>query len=214
MSQSPETEGSGDATKQRVLIVDDEPTLRLGFAYALSSKTTTVETAATGRHALERIAATKFDIMILDLRMPELDGLGVIEALRGEGNTLPTVLCSAALSPNAALRAIRRGVVDFLLKPVRPVDLRQVIEFILRPGRQPFPLAVQAARNGHPQEAIRILSGEPTPSRQMSCWLNVLSSIHADANHGFSDLLHQNDELEKKIRDSLTMLAFNASPVT
>lgn len=214
MSQSPDTEGPGDTTKLRVLVVDDEPTLRLGFAYALSSRTTTVETAATGRHALERIAATKFDIMILDLRMPELDGLGVIDALRGQGNNLPTVLCSAALSPHAALRAIRRGVVDFLLKPVRPVDLRQVIEFVLHPGRQPFALAMQAARNGHPQEAIRTLSGETMPSRQMSSWLNVLKSIHADANHGHSSQLRQDDELEERVRDSLPLLAFNASPVT
>lgn len=214
MSQSPETRGPGDATKLRVLVVDDEPTLRLGFAYALSSRTVTVETAATGRHALERIAATDFDIMILDLRMPELDGLGVIDALRGQGNNLPIVLCSAALSPNAAVRAIRRGVVDFLLKPVRPVDLRQVIEFVLHPGRQPFPQAMQAARNGRPHETIQILSGETTPSRQMSSWLNVLNSIHADANHGFSSPLRQDDELEEKVRDSLTLLAFNASPVT
>ncbi len=212
MSQSRETEGSGEATKLRVLVVDDEPTLRLGFAYALSSKTTTVETAATGRHALERIAATKFDVMILDLRMPELDGLGVIDALRGQGNNLPTVLCSAALSPNAALRAIRLGVVDFLLKPVRPVDLRQVIEFVLRPGKQSFPLAMHAARNGRLQEAIRLLSGESAPSRQMSSWLNVLKSIHADANHGFSDHLRQDHVLEERVRESLTMLAFNASP--
>ena len=209
MSQSPETEGPGEAAKLRVLVVDDEPTLRLGFAYALSSRTTTVETAATGRLALERIAATKFDIMILDLRMPELDGLGVIEELRGRGNNLSIVLCSAALSPNAALRAIRRGVVDFLLKPVRPADLRQVIEFVLRPERQPLPLAMQAARSGRPLEAIRILRGVATPSRQMSSWLNVLNSIHAAALDGLSSQARKDDELEDKVRDSLGLLAFN-----
>lgn len=214
MSQSLDNEEPHGATTLRVLVVDDEPTLRLGFAYALSNRTTTVDTACNGRHALERIAEAHFDIMILDLRMPDLDGLGVIETLRGQGNNLSIVLCSAALSPNAALRAIRRGVVDFLLKPVRPVDLRQMIEFIHHPGRQPLALAMQAARNGHPREAIRILSGETTPSRQSACWLNVLKSIHAEPGEGFLKRVPDDDELEEKVRASLAMLAFNAFPVT
>jgi len=185
-----------------VLVVDDEPTLRLGFAYALSNRTTEVETAATGRLALERIAEVDFDLVILDLRMPDLDGLGVITELRRQGNPISIVLCSAALSPNAALRAIRLGVVDFLPKPVRPVDLRKVIEHVLHPERRSLPLALQAARDRRPDDAIRILSGEPAPSRQAACWLDVLKAIQAaDANDG---------ELEEKILRNLPLLAFSA----
>lgn len=202
MSQSPDNEKSQEATKLKVLVVDDEPTLRLGFAYALSNRTTTVETAATGRIALERIAEVNFDIVILDLRMPDLDGLGVIDVLRRQGNPISIVLCSAALSPNAALRAIRWGVVDFLPKPVRPVDLRKVIEFVLHPERRSLPLALQAARNGRPEEAISILSGEPSPSSQAACWLDVLKAIQAtDGDDG---------GLEEKILHHLPMLAFSA----
>ena len=201
MSQSPDTQ---DSAKLRVLVVDDEPTLRLGFAYALSNRTTTVESAANGRDALERIAVVDFDIMILDLRMPEMDGIGVIETLRGEGNTIPVVLCSAMLSPNAALRAIRQGVVDFLLKPVRPVDLRQVIEFIIHPENRPLPLAMKAARQKHYDEAIRILENADTPSRQANCWKEILNFIkEADLN---GDASH----LEELIRMKLPILAFNA----
>ncbi|RYD49942.1 MAG: response regulator, partial [Verrucomicrobiaceae bacterium] len=105
MSPSPDSRETDE--RLRVLVVDDEPTLRLGFAYALSNRHTLVETAANGRIALERIANERFDIMILDLRMPDLDGIGVIEELRASGNRIPVVLCSAALNPRAALRAIR-----------------------------------------------------------------------------------------------------------
>ncbi len=188
----------------RVLVVDDEPTLRLGFTYALSNRRTTVETAATGQQALDRIAATRFDIMILDLRMPELDGIGVIEALRDGGNPLPIVLCSAALTPNAALRAVRHGVVDFLLKPVRPVDLRQVIEFVIRPENRPLPQAMKAARDGRSTRAIEILESEPSPSRQIRHWLDLLTTIR-DA--GPDDDI---TSLEMKIRTSMSILAFNA----
>lgn len=197
-----------------MLVVDDEPTLRLGFAYALSNRTTTVDTAANGRHALERIATADFDIMILDLRMPDLDGLGVIETLRQQGNQLSIVLCSAALSPKSALHAVRLGVVDFLLKPVRPVDLRQVIQYILHPGSQSLPRALQAARRGDSQEAIRILSGEKSPSRQAACWLSVLKSIQdTHASGSISGAVRRAEELEEVLANNLSMLAFNSTPV-
>lgn len=205
MCLSPDSDATGGATKLRVLVVDDEPTLRLGFAYALSSRTTTVETAATGYHALERMAETEFNILVLDLRMPDIDGLGVIDALRSQGNAIPVVLCSAALSPNAALHAVRQGVVDFLPKPVRPVDLRKVIEFVLRPERQPFPQAMRAARSGRRGEAIRLLSEESEPSRQAASWLEVLIALQKAGTSC-------NKELAEKFRRNLPLLFFTSCP--
>lgn len=209
MCLSPDNANLPESTKLKVLVVDDEPTLRLGFAYALSNRTTIVETAATGRQAMERIAVEDFDIMILDLRMPELDGLEVIQQLRSQGNRMFIVLCSAAMSPNAVLRAIRCGVVDFLLKPVRPADLRQVVEFVTRPDRQALPLALRAVREGRPAEAIRILKENQKPTPQAVCWLELLNAIQdsearPDSNEG---------ELEEKVRRSLPTLAFHAPPM-
>lgn len=201
-------DNSQDIAKLRVLVVDDEPTLRLGFAYALSNRTTMVETASNGRQALEMIADTGFDIVILDLRMPELDGIGVIDALRSQSNRIPIILCSAALHSNAALRAIRHGVVDFLLKPVQPVDLRQVIEFVIRPDPQTLPQALKAARSGRTAEAIKILECDTTPGRQAVYWLSVLRTIRdADPEEDAS-------LLEEKVRTSLSVLAFNAPVVS
>lgn len=202
MSPSPD---SGDPPKLRVLVVDDEPTLRLGFAYALTSRTTTVETAATGRQALERLASAQYDIMFLDLRMPEMDGIGVIENLRGLGNEIPIVLCSAALSPNAAVRAIRQGVVHFLLKPVKPVDLRQVMESILRPENRPLPRALKAARKGNRSEAILLLEHEAKVSKNAAYWHRILTAIQE---------MQPDDDtagLEDKVRANLALLAFNTS---
>lgn len=186
--------------------MDDEPTLRLGFAYALSNKDTVVETAANGRAALERINTERFDIMILDLRMPEIDGTSVIEELRATGNRMPVILCSAALSPTVALRAIRDGVVDFLLKPVRPVDLRQAIRFVLEPGETPLSQALHAARDGQSGEAIRILGETSGADHQMLAWLNVLKSIRDTGEDGATRTL------ENMIGLSLTSLALNALP--
>lgn len=200
MSPSPD---NGDPPKHRVLVVDDEPTLRLGFAYALTSKTTLVETAASGRLALERLANSNYDIMFLDLRMPEMDGIGVIENLRGQGNQIPIVLCSAALSPYAAVRAIRHGVVHFLLKPVRPADLRQVMASILHPENRPLPQALKTVRNGNRREAIRLLEHEASVCKHAACWHQILTAIE--------DMQPDDDttRLEDKVRANFALLAFN-----
>ncbi len=193
--------------KLSILVVDDEPTLRLSFAYALSSETTIVETAATGRIALDRIADAPFDIIILDLRMPDLDGIGVIKSLRVQGCEIPIILCSAALSPHAALEAIHHGVVDFLLKPVRPVDLRQVVDFVLRPEPRAFPQAMNEARRSRFAEAVLLLEQMETPSRQASHWLQLLKAIR-DA--GTED----DAKLTELVLSSLTVLAFNSPTVS
>lgn len=182
--------------------MDDEPTLRLGFAYALSNKGTVVDTANNGRQALERALEKDYDVIIMDVRMPELDGIGTLEALRGHGKMVPVVLCSAALNPQAALLSMRHGVVDFLLKPVRPVDLRQVVEFVVRPDTRLFSKAMVEARNGRLAEALATLRLDPAPEPKHSCWINLFSGILEDESV---------PSLEQKVRACLPIIAFNST---
>lgn len=177
MSPSHKSGDAGGEVKRNVLVVDDEPTLRLGFSYALSNRSTTVDTASTGRQALEKIKASKYDIVILDLRMPDIDGLGVIETLRLTGNLIPIVLCSAAITPTAALRAIQHRVPDFLLKPVRPADLRDVVEFVLAPPETLHSQAMIAARAGKIETAIQLITPDAAHDRTAAAWLEVFHSL-------------------------------------
>jgi CheY-like chemotaxis protein len=204
MFPSPDSRQIKESEKLRVLVVDDEPTLRLGFAYALSNHGTVVETAATGRLALERVKETNFDIMILDLRMPELDGSGVIDTLRNAGNPIPIILCSAVINPKAALRAIRHGVVDFLLKPVRPTELREVVKSVISPDGSPLQSALKAARSQHVEEAIGILEAARTQDKQITYWLSLFRCIHE------SDGTDGTHYLEETLHACLSVLAFNA----
>ncbi len=190
--------------KRRILVVDDEPTLRLGFGYALTNKTTEVETAATGQLALDKISATPFDIVILDLRMPDLDGIGVIEALRGQGNSIPIVLCSAALGAVVAMRAVQLGVVDFLLKPVRPADLRQIVDFVLNPSRDIAAQALKAARNLQLDDAILVLENQQSLDQRSACWLEAFRSMRDSPPENSADL-------EDLFRRTLPTLAFKAA---
>lgn len=163
--------------RRKVLVVDDEPTLRLGFSYALADHET--DTAATGREALLKLEDGDFDLLLLDLRMPDIDGLGVIESLRRHGNPIPVVLCSAAITPAAALRAITGNVVDFLLKPVRPVDLRGVVAYVLSPSDDPLSKALGEARHGRFDEAVSHLEADAEPPERTLAWLAILRAIRS-----------------------------------
>jgi CheY-like chemotaxis protein len=202
MFQSPDSPGA-QAPRRRVLVVDDEPTLRLGFAYALSDHQ--VDTAATGREALLKLDQQTYDIVILDLRMPDIDGLGVIETLRRRGHLVPIVLCSAAITPSSALRAITGQVVDFLLKPVRPADLRDVIEHVLSPSTDEFSLGLAAARGGRFEDAVKHLEKALDTDGRVHGWLGVLRAIRSGSLEG------EAIAFGKLERDGLSMLAFRSS---
>lgn len=173
---------AGPGARYKVLVVDDEPTLRLGFSYALSDHDT--DTAANGSEALIKLESADYDIVILDLRMPDIDGLRVIESLRRHGNLLPIVLCSAAITPAAALRAITGQVVDFLLKPVQPAELRGIVSYVLAPGDDPFAQAMAMARLGRHEEAIRRLQELNLEHPRVRAWLGILRAIRGGSLEG------------------------------
>ncbi|MES2474982.1 MAG: response regulator [Verrucomicrobiota bacterium] len=170
MSQSPEFPLLG---KRRILVVDDEPTLRLAFSYALRDANTEVDSVGDGRSALDRLAVRHFDLLILDLRMPHFDGAAVIDAVRETGNQVPVILCVSVLNPGLVARAGRHGVVDFLLKPVLPSPLRQAADAVLHPERWPYPDAWKAARQGDFVTAAGVLSAAPAPSPRDAAWLGI-----------------------------------------
>ncbi|MGC4030941.1 MAG: response regulator [Tepidisphaeraceae bacterium] len=118
-------------TKARILVVDDERNIRLLLTSALQSEGYVVHEAANGAEALERIEAAPFDLMILDLNMPVIDGLGVLQRIECR-LTKPRVLVLTAYgSISAAVRATRLGAADFLEKPVTPEELRTAVAGVL-----------------------------------------------------------------------------------
>lgn len=173
---SPSHDPNGSA-RRGILVVDDEPTLRLGFAYTLTDSATRVESAGSGSEALDRLATRSYDLVILDLRMPGLDGIAVIDALRESGNPVPVILCGSFLSPRIIGRAIRQGVVDFLLKPILPRDLREAAAAVLTPGRFPHYGFWKAARRREFPRAIQILEQEQSLEPRMNAWLIHLREL-------------------------------------
>lgn len=183
--RSTETVSGGSvAVKRKILVTDDEPTLRLGISCTLASDDTEVDTAEEGAEALRFLASTEYDLLILDLRMQGVDGIEVVEALRKSGNPVPVILCSAEFSICILLRAVRCGVVDFLLKPANPEQIRNAVEFVLEPSKGAFSEALKSARNGNIEGAILILEGVTEPDDLCKGWMKVFRALLEDDSAG------------------------------
>jgi Response regulator containing CheY-like receiver, AAA-type ATPase, and DNA-binding domains len=98
---------------------------------ALRSAGFEVQLAADGQEALIRTRETEPDCVVLDLRMPGMDGLQTAEKLRAMGFTGPMVLASAFADHTSAIAALRLGITDFLTKPVKPTQLRYAVNHAL-----------------------------------------------------------------------------------
>jgi len=101
-----------------VLVVDDERNILLTLSRALSMEGHVVETATGGREALEKLAALPVDVVVMDVRMPDLDGLSVLEKARAARPDLPVVIMSGHGSIETVRSAFKLGAFDYLEKPI------------------------------------------------------------------------------------------------
>ncbi|ACL66813.1 two component, sigma54 specific, transcriptional regulator, Fis family [Anaeromyxobacter dehalogenans 2CP-1] len=101
-----------------VLVVDDERNIQLTLSRALSMEGYAVETASGGREALEKIAALPVDVVVMDVRMPDLDGLAVLQRARETRPELPIVIMSGHGSIDTVRSAFKLGAFDYLEKPI------------------------------------------------------------------------------------------------
>src|SRR6201988_3919300 len=115
---------SGD----RVLVVEDEPTTRLGLTELVSTWGFATDSAADGQEALQRITTFRPSIIISDLVMPRMGGLELLRALKDEGNALTVVILTAQGTVETAVEAIKEGAYDYLTKPIEPQRLKILID--------------------------------------------------------------------------------------
>ena len=112
---------------QHVLVVDDDRLSRQFLVEAVRSLGYTVTQAESGAAGLEQARTTSPDLVLTDLRMPGTDGLALAETLASESPGLPVVMVTAHGTVESAVRAMKAGAADFLLKPVSPESLELVL---------------------------------------------------------------------------------------
>jgi DNA-binding NtrC family response regulator len=112
----------------RMLLVDDEARFVETLSKRLAARGFEVAQAFSGQEALSRLAADESDVVLLDVRMPGMDGLETLRAIRREHPLVKVILLSGHASINAAVEGMRLGASDYLLKPVDLEDLLAKME--------------------------------------------------------------------------------------
>jgi len=108
---------------KRVLVVDDEPGLRQSLGLLLTDAGYMVTAEQNGRRALERATSESFDLILCDVRMPEMDGLTFLRNYRQRGGGALVIVMSAYGGEDAAIAAMKEGAYDYLPKPFRPDEV-------------------------------------------------------------------------------------------
>jgi DNA-binding NtrC family response regulator len=107
------------STRQRVLVVDDEASIRDLLAKTLALAEYDVDLAPDGRTALERLRIIPYDLLITDLKMPGVDGLAVIREARRLKADIPVIIITGFSTESSAIEAVNLGVSGYLTKPFR-----------------------------------------------------------------------------------------------
>ena len=177
----------------RVLVVDDEESIRSSLRMILEFEHYRVEEAASGRQALRRVMTRPPAAVLLDIKMPEMDGLATLSRLREQGHDMPVVMISGHGDIAAAVEATRLGAYDFLEKPLERdrvlLALRNAVERqrlqdenrLLRPapselvGESPAMRELRATiRRAAPTPATVLITGESGVGKEL-----VARAIHA-----------------------------------
>ncbi|MEO5667623.1 MAG: response regulator [Bdellovibrionota bacterium] len=123
--------GVTDLSGMRVLVVEDTPDTRLFITSFLERAGATVETAADGREGVERAMVGNFDVVLMDMQMPWLDGLEATRELRRSGFMIPIVALTAHAQQEERLRSLEAGCNDHITKPI---ERQHLIDVVARHG--------------------------------------------------------------------------------
>lgn len=172
----------------KILIIDDEASLRQTLARILQQAGFQVTTAQDGEQGLAFLQTTQFDLIFMDIRMPGLPGLDVLERIRTQNPNLPVILFTAQPDLNSAVEALRRGATDYLLKPLKPETIIERARTILAAQQKERRRREIQAQIASLQEELKVLDNEdadfsspasqtaPSTDRYLKCGALVLDT--------------------------------------
>ncbi|WP_326641485.1 response regulator transcription factor [Streptosporangium sp. NBC_01755] len=152
----------GDGEAARVLVVDDEPALREALQSSLEFEGYRVGVASDGQEALETLEREPYELVLLDVMMPRLDGLTACRRLRAAGGQLPVLMLTARDAVGDRVSGLDAGADDYLVKPFELDELLARVRALLRRGALSAPAAEDGARLAFGDLRMDIASREVT----------------------------------------------------
>ena len=117
----------------KILIVDDEPDARTVLFHTMRGAGHSVTEAVDGQEALKKLKRTRFDLVLLDIMMPGMNGYEVLEKIRAMPSRAetPVIIVTAKHDPEGVMREVAGGAADHIAKPFLPSELEAVVERVL-----------------------------------------------------------------------------------
>ena len=125
-----------DTDRQHILVVDDDAQLRLMICELLRSEGMLADQAEDGRRALSSFSTQDYDLVVLDIMMPVMDGLQVLDQIR-TSSSVPVLMLTARGDDEDRIAGFEHGADDYLAKPFNPRELLLRVKAILKRGRDP-----------------------------------------------------------------------------
>ena len=133
-----------EAEKPRILLVEDEEALRLTLKLNFELEGYHVTTAVTGPEGIDRLRGARFDLVVMDVMLPGMDGYSVVETIRLEGDVTPVLFLTARNSPADRIRGLRTGD-DHLGKPFELEELLLRVSKLLKRSAQGAPAPLRTS---------------------------------------------------------------------
>ena len=127
--------GQNQAPQPRILVVEDEEAIAQGLVFNLERKGYAVSVAGDGHRALELAADSRFDLILLDVQLPEIDGFETCTRLRRRGDLTPILMLTARDQPDDVIYGLKTGADDYVVKPFDLAELLARVEVLLRRQR-------------------------------------------------------------------------------
>jgi DNA-binding NtrC family response regulator len=109
--------------KTKILVVDDEEVVRLSYLRTLSGQHCNVDVVADGEDALQKMSLQPFDVVLLDLRMPGMDGMSILKTIKQKWPDSEVIIITGYPAVESAKAAVTLGAYGYLAKPVGPDDV-------------------------------------------------------------------------------------------
>ena len=143
----------------RLLLIEDDAGLADGLQHSLAQSGFAVDVATTGVTGKSACATTRYDMIILDLGLPDIDGLALLRELRGSGITAPVLILTARGDLNDRIAGLDAGAADYLAKPFALGELEARIRALMRRGPESGPQKTQIGNLVYEASTRRVTVG-------------------------------------------------------